>query len=124
MAWWRRARSASIDDRPADPSMPLIRLDRIGKVFRSDDPGVDETHALRDVSLEIGPGEYVSISGPSGCGKSTLLRAVAGLARVADLRGEPAEGARLARVVLAHPASPWEDALDRVVADVTAGTAE
>jgi len=32
-----------------------------------------ETHALAGVTLDVFPGEYVSISGPSGCGKSTLL---------------------------------------------------
>jgi len=32
-----------------------------------------ETHALAEIDMEIGRGEYVSIAGPSGCGKSTLL---------------------------------------------------
>ena len=38
-----------------------------------------ETRVLRDVSLEIGPREFLTLLGPSGCGKSTLLRIIAGL---------------------------------------------
>ncbi|MDO8299626.1 ABC transporter ATP-binding protein [Lacisediminimonas sp.] len=35
--------------------------------------------ALQDISLDVAPGEFVSILGPSGCGKSTFLRCIAGL---------------------------------------------
>jgi len=48
----------------------LITLKNIKKVFFTDEV---ETHALKNISLTINQGEYVSISGPSGCGKSTLL---------------------------------------------------
>ncbi len=48
----------------------LIKLEGLKKVFYTDEV---ETHALADVHLEIGQGEFVSIAGPSGCGKSTLL---------------------------------------------------
>jgi putative ABC transport system ATP-binding protein len=53
-----------------DGNRALLRLEGIRKVFTTDEV---ETHALSDVHLSIGRGEFMSISGPSGCGKSTLL---------------------------------------------------
>jgi putative ABC transport system ATP-binding protein len=48
----------------------LIQLEGVRKVFYTEEM---ETHALADVHLTIGRGEYVSIEGPSGSGKTTLL---------------------------------------------------
>ncbi|MBA3310848.1 MAG: ABC transporter ATP-binding protein [Nocardioidaceae bacterium] len=41
----------------------------------------DGTETLRDISFDVGPGEFVTVVGPSGCGKSTLLRIASGLER-------------------------------------------
>jgi putative ABC transport system ATP-binding protein len=49
---------------------PVIQLESITKIFATDEV---ETHALSNVNVAIGRGEYVAIAGPSGCGKSTLL---------------------------------------------------
>ncbi|HUG02941.1 MAG TPA: ABC transporter ATP-binding protein [Steroidobacteraceae bacterium] len=53
----------------------MISLEGVTKVFYTDDL---ETHALDGIHLDVGKGEFLSISGPSGCGKSTLL-AILGL---------------------------------------------
>lgn len=51
----------------------MIQLEGIQRIFQVGD---QEVHALRDIDLSIGAGEYLSIMGPSGSGKSTLLNMI------------------------------------------------
>jgi NitT/TauT family transport system ATP-binding protein len=55
---------------------PVIQAKGLDLVFQTNDGPV---HALKDVDLTIGRGEFVSFIGPSGCGKTTFLRCVAAL---------------------------------------------
>ena len=56
---------------------PAVHLSGVGKTWTP--AGRGPVQALRDVDLDIAPGEFVVFLGPSGCGKSTLLYMIAGL---------------------------------------------
>src|ERR671918_332797 len=66
--------------------MARVFLKNLNKKF-------DDTHAVKDVNLEIRDREFVVLVGPSGCGKTTTLRMVAGLEDITD--GEIYIGDRL-----------------------------
>jgi NitT/TauT family transport system ATP-binding protein len=76
--------------------------------------------AVRDASIHVDPGEFVSIIGPSGCGKSTLLNAVAGFLK--PTRGEVAvDGDLIARpsadrgmVFQQYSLFPWKTVRENV----------
>ena len=59
----------------------MLKLDNISLNYHSK---LGETHALKDLSLSVDDGEFVSIVGPSGCGKSTILNIISGLIKTSS----------------------------------------
>jgi len=90
----------------------IISARSLDLVFQTADGPV---HALNDVELEIGKGEFVSFIGPSGCGKTTFLRVIADLEKpsggaitVNGMTPEQAREARAYGYVFQAPALyPW-----------------
>ncbi|MFC7704025.1 ABC transporter ATP-binding protein [Plastorhodobacter daqingensis] len=90
----------------------VIEARGLGLTFQTNDGPV---HALKDVNLTIGKGEFVSFIGPSGCGKTTFLRAVAALEHPTEgsltVNGMTPDAARQARaygyVFQAAGLYPW-----------------
>ena len=54
-----------------------VRLEHISKIYKDPKTG-KEFYAVKDTSLDIEPGTFVTLLGPSGCGKTTTLRMIAG----------------------------------------------
>ncbi|WP_433472201.1 ABC transporter ATP-binding protein [Spirillospora sp. CA-142024] len=97
---------------------PIIEIDHVDKQYRS--RHAESVHALRDVSLSIEDGEFVSIVGPSGCGKSTLLKIINGLERhsggVLRFRTAADDPRQAMGMVFQQPLLlPWRSILDNVL---------
>ena len=94
----------------------------VSKVFERKDAvhGPQRFTALRDINLEVRPGELMSVVGPSGCGKSSLLDLLAGLTKPSSgeilLGGKPITGPGLDRGIVfqQYALFPWRTALGNV----------
>jgi NitT/TauT family transport system ATP-binding protein len=102
------------------PDTPALALSNITVTFAARGAGAKPYTAVRDTTLTIGGGEFVSVVGPTGCGKSTLLNIAAGLLDPSSgsvrVLGEPLAGVnRHAGYMFQSDALlPWLSALDNV----------
>lgn len=99
---------------------PALALEHITCTFASRERQGERYTAVRDTTIAVGEGEFVSVVGPTGCGKSTLLNVAAGLlqpsAGKVRVLGEPLAGinAKAGYMFQAESLMPWRSALDNV----------
>jgi len=99
-----------------------LSLQGVSCTFVSKDAPGQRYTAVRDVTLAVGAGEFVSVVGPTGCGKSTLLNVAAGLLAPSTGRvqvfGQPLAGInpRAGYMFQAESLMPWRTALGNVMA--------
>jgi spermidine/putrescine transport system ATP-binding protein len=106
---------------PASQSEPVqapvvVQLREVSKVY-------DGQHALRDISLDVLRGEFLTILGPSGCGKTTILRLMAGFEKPTsgvvsingqDVTGFPPERRNVNTVFQSYALFPHMNVFDNV----------
>ncbi|GAA2683599.1 ABC transporter ATP-binding protein [Streptomyces aculeolatus] len=100
--------TAITDDAPAGPAPagdgPAARITHVSKSFGR--PGA-QLLVLDDVTVDVAPGEFVTLLGASGCGKSTLLNLVAGLDAPSAGTIEVPGAQRPALMFQEHALFPW-----------------
>ncbi|MDJ0464157.1 ABC transporter ATP-binding protein [Streptomyces sp. H27-C3] len=88
---------------PVDTLSYAARIDQVSKSFGR--PGAQQL-VLDDISIDVAPGEFVTLLGASGCGKSTLLNLVAGLDKPSS-GAIDVPGGRPALMFQEHALFPW-----------------
>lgn len=100
---------------------PFLQMSDVEKVY---DTPLGPQVIVKDIHLDIGEGEFVSIIGHSGCGKTTVMTMVAGLTSPTrgriTLEGEPVTGPgpERAMVFQSHALLPWMTAEENVLLGV------
>jgi NitT/TauT family transport system ATP-binding protein len=96
---------------------PILRIEGVSKSFVTESGAV---HALAATSIDVQPGEFVTIIGPSGCGKTTLFNIIGGL-ESADagrvlVNGQAVIGSHrdIGMVFQEESTFPWRTVLDNV----------
>lgn len=116
--------------KPDSMTDAALSLDNITCTFVSRDNRDQKYTAVRDATLHIAPGEFVSVVGPTGCGKSTLLNVGAGLLSPSSgqvrVFGQPLSGInkRAGYMFQGEALLPWRNALDNVMAGLQFGGME
>jgi NitT/TauT family transport system ATP-binding protein len=107
---------------PGAARLPALALEHVTCTFASREHPGDRYTAVRDTTLTVGEGEFVSVVGPTGCGKSTLLNVAAGLLAPSSgevrVLGGPLTGINRSAGYMfqADSLMPWRSALDNVLA--------
>ena len=97
---------------------PIVKIENVGQTFSTKS---GKFTALRDIDLDVQPGEVVSLIGHSGCGKSTLLNLIAGLSLptsgvlLCDSREIAGPGPERAVVFQNHSLLPWMTCFQNVM---------
>ena len=101
-------------------SAPALLIDNVTCAFASRERAGERYTAVKDTTLKVAPGEFVSLVGPTGCGKSTLLNVAAGLLQPSSgnvrVLGEPLAGINRhsGYMFQAESLMPWRNAIDNV----------
>ena len=92
---------------------PILTVHQMDMIFPDDNGGL---HAVKNISFEVCPQEFLCVVGPSGCGKSTLLRVLAGLlnptkGEIDFSGGEP----RIGMVFQDSNLMPWRSVRENII---------
>ena len=111
--------NAQLQNQSSDAGIvhPALSLRNLGKSYQTD---AAEFWAVRDFTLDVAPGEFISIIGPSGCGKSTLFSIIGGFFRrysgevIVDGLTGPQIRKSIGSVFQEEATFPWRTALGNV----------
>ena len=100
--------------------MAQVTIQNINKTFSLSSPNEDDNKVLKELSLHVKDGEFVSFFGPNGCGKTTLLNCLAGIISPDSgnitIDGKNPEEARIGYIFQDYRETllPWAKTIDNI----------